>query len=301
MRHKEQKPPSGPVGIEYAIQAGSFSEREGALRFVSALRDKGFDAYVYESWGKKDPSRLWKSARIGRFSDRESAYAALEQYKRREKNAGAYVTNNEISVKRGEGEPQKPAAPVRSVQRTVSQKKPPTDTSVPGNMSTAEGRNRAEAEHLFQRSIAARGSKNVRQEESLLRQALKKDTTHRLARPRLARIMVESGRIPDGLAILKGAIRGRSSAVLVGEDPNLAAFLAALYQQQNKHWKALDLYRTLLQRFPSKGIWRMGLAISMEKLGKKGQARRAYEEALISGDLSLKLRNFTQQRIQKLK
>ena len=338
---------SEPENFKYAIQVGSFSERQGAFKLAAELRRQGFDAYVYESWGKKDPSRLWKSVRIGRFQDLDTARAILKRYKQQGSSSGAYVALNDAAAQMHEvpsgdqrqspekeappppppppsveppkagNTPQVAAAPARpsrsspvsSVQDAgvshrsqvvqeprVSRREPVAEAFI----AAPDGEKEA-AEHLFQQSLVFRNNRNVDQEERLLRQVLQKDPGHGLAQRRLSRVLVESGRIAEGLNVLTGAIRGRSAGVLVGEDPNLAAFLAALYQQQNEHGKAIELYRALLQRFPDKGIWRMGMAISMEKEGRVQQALEAYTKALDSSGLSGKLRNFVQKRIQRLK
>ena len=321
---KVEEPVAEPMDFKFAIQVGSFSEREGAEQLVSELKNKGYDVYVYESWGKKAPIRLWKSVRIGRFQDKKTAGVVLEQYKKKENNPGAYVASHRALSERGKkpagaiDEPaasiQKPesankteesAASVMSDSKLAFQRRPLAGDSAvalePEEIIKVNERASEAAEHLFQQSLVFQKNRDLVQEELLLQKVLTRDPTHTLARHRLARIFVESGRVADGLAVLKKSVRGRSSAVVVGEDPNLAAFLAALYQQQGEHGKAIDLYRALLQRFPGKGIWRMGMAISMEKVGKPKNALRAYEEALITGDLSEKLRDFVQKRIHRLK
>ena len=318
-REEEPASASEPLDFQYSIQVGSFSERNSAVKLAKALRDKGLDAFVYESWGKKDPTRLWNSVRVGRFEDLDSARAGLTQYKKTEEAPGAYVAFNEPSGKIIDLAPQggEPALAKRiekPVTVKVEGKDPPKQVVAAAPTTVAEPtavvpekiaplleENSEAAEQLFQQSMAFRNSRNLPQEELLLRQTLQKDPTHRFAQRRLARVLVESNRIPEGLDVLKEAIRGRSTGVLVGEDPNLAAFLAALYQQQGEHAKAIELYRSLLQRFPDKGIWRMGMAISLEKQGESRLALQAYEETLNSKGLSNKLYDFVQKRIQRLK
>ena len=127
------------------------------------------------------------------------------------------------------------------------------------------------------------------------------DAEHGRGRRRLARIYVESGKTNKALDLLQGGISGRSAAQLSKEDPNLAAFLAALYQRDEDHWQAIDLYENLLRLYPKKGVWQMGLAISLERVGEPADALRAYTTALNSGDLNRKLRSFVNGRIQELK
>ena len=317
----EEKPASAPEPLDfnYSIQVGSFSDRNGAIKLATALRDKGLDAFVYESWGKKDPTILWNSVRVGRFENLDSAREGLKQYKETEKAPGAYVALNESSGKvidlpSQDGQPPLARRVEKPVVVKVEGKEPPKQivvaapkkvaepaAVVPEKMDLARAENNEAAEQLFQQSMAFRNSRNLPQEELLLRQTLQKDPTHGLAQRRLARVLVESGRISEGLDVLTRAIGGRSTGLLVGEDPNLAAFLAALYQQQGEHAKAIELYKSLLQKFPEKGIWRMGMAISLEKRGELKPALHAYEETLKSKGLSNKLYDFVQKRIQRLK
>jgi tetratricopeptide (TPR) repeat protein len=159
---------------------------------------------------------------------------------------------------------------------------------------------REAAEQLFQQSLAFRNNRDLEQEELALRQSLQKDGGHALARNRLARILVESKRVEEGLRLLQGAVQGRSAAVLVGEDSNLAAFLAALYQRQEEHVQAVELYEALLVRHPDKGIWRMGLAISLEKMGRTPPALAAYRQALSDSAMTPNLRRFVESRIEQL-
>jgi tetratricopeptide (TPR) repeat protein len=135
----------------------------------------------------------------------------------------------------------------------------------------------------------------------LLKQLLLKDSNHGRARRRLARIYVEQGKVAQSLELLREGVFGRSSVQLAKEEPNLAAFLAALYQRESDHWQAIDLYENLLRLYPDKGVWRMGLAISLERVNEPDDALRAYTLALDSEDLSNKLRTFINKRIRKLK
>jgi cell division septation protein DedD len=324
MYHSGKKAEPIPLDFKFTIQVGSFLEKESAFRRASELRRKGYDAYILESLGKRDTQRLWQSVRMGRFQDRKTAQDALEMYKRKENDKVAYVALHESGAG-SEGD--KPGSAVESTLVThtptpsVQEKPAPRAATQPVAQPTAQPTAQPEAKpvvgkpvkaasgemdrelaaHLFQQSLAFRNNRDLVQEEAILRQTLQKDPDHGLARNRLARIMVESNRTEEGLKVLQGAVHGRSPATLVGDDPNLAAFLAALYQRQEEHGQAVELYQTLLSRHPDRGIWRMGLAISLEKMGKTQQALDAYQESLTGADLSAKLRGFVQTRLDHLK
>ncbi|MEO5333922.1 MAG: PEGA domain-containing protein [Magnetococcus sp. YQC-5] len=156
------------------------------------------------------------------------------------------------------------------------------------------------AERVYQQSVDKKNEGDRAGEEALLQQVLKVDPGHIRAVRRMARIMVENNRADQALDLLRQAAGGRNDAYLAEEDPNLAAFMAALYQRREEHWQAIDLYDALLKKYPNKGLWQMGMAISLEKVEEPVEAVRAYKKALASGDLNHKLQNFVRKRIEKL-
>ncbi|GAB0057144.1 hypothetical protein SIID45300_01467 [Candidatus Magnetaquicoccaceae bacterium FCR-1] len=155
-------------------------------------------------------------------------------------------------------------------------------------------------ERTYQQSVVKKEAGDREGEEGLLQQVIKADPGHKAAVRRMARIMVESNRADKALDLLRQAAGGRGDTSLADEDPNLAAFLAALYQRREEHWQAIDLYEALLKKYPNKGLWQMGMAISLEKVDENAEAMRAYKKSLASGDLNLKLQNFVRKRIEKL-
>ncbi|MBF0261008.1 MAG: PEGA domain-containing protein [Magnetococcales bacterium] len=155
-------------------------------------------------------------------------------------------------------------------------------------------------ERTYQQSVVKKEAGDREGEEGLLMQVIKADSGHKAAVRRMARIMVESNRADKALDMLRQAAGGRGDTSLADEDPNLAAFLAALYQRREEHWQAIDLYEALLKKYPNKGLWQMGMGISLEKVDENAEAMRAYKKALASGDLNLKLQNFVRKRIEKL-
>ncbi|MBF0214475.1 MAG: PEGA domain-containing protein [Magnetococcales bacterium] len=156
------------------------------------------------------------------------------------------------------------------------------------------------AERIYQQSTEKKDAGDREGEEALLQQVVKADPSHKGAVRRLARIMVESNRGDKALELLRQMAGGRGDQSLADDDPNLAAFLAALYQRREEHWQAIDLYDALLKKYPNKGLWQMGMAISLEKVEENNEALRAYKKALASGDLNHKLQSFVRKRIEKL-
>ncbi|MBF0273402.1 MAG: tetratricopeptide repeat protein, partial [Magnetococcales bacterium] len=155
-------------------------------------------------------------------------------------------------------------------------------------------------ERTYQQALEKKDAGDREGEEALLQQVIKSDPGHKGAVRRMARIMVETNRGDKALEMLRQAAGGRGDTSLADEDPNLAAFLAALYQRREEHWQAIDLYEALLKKYPNKGLWQMGMAISLEKVEENNEAMRAYKKALASGDLNHKLQSFVRKRIEKL-
>lgn len=84
-------------------------------------------------------------------------------------------------------------------------------------------------------------------------------------------------------------------AGLTGVD--IRSTLAALYQQTGEFSVSAALYRQLLVADPSREIWWMGLAISLENTGEKKVALDAYRQAVYSGRLKSALADYARQRI----
>ena len=156
------------------------------------------------------------------------------------------------------------------------------------------------AEELFVKAGKLREEGKIDRAVDQLQQALRLNPEHSRARRRLARIYVEGGKVRQALELLRAAVSGRNATQLTAEDPNLSAFLAALYQREEEHWQAIDLYENLLSRYPDKGVWQMGLAISLERVNEPADALQAYTLALNSGDLSRKLQVFVKKRVREL-
>ncbi|MBF0439648.1 MAG: PEGA domain-containing protein [Magnetococcales bacterium] len=372
---------SDQLDFAYSIQIAAFLDRDSAIRNAAIWRAKGYDAYVLELWGVKDPTRLWQSVRVGRFNDLAQARVALEALRKQEKVKGFYVARRDsftppegappvkdakiilmtgpTNTGKAVSEPSSQADTVPTEQKVVEAQPVNSTTSVKPVESTgtveqvikevlpeqsawvnddlrvqkmtpqpkaAESKSPPEkkrpaqkppsdspqepvkvsmeqaslAERTFMNSFDKKESGDLEGEEAVLQQVLKIDPGHIKALRRLARIMVETSRPDKALELLKNSIGGRSDSFLAEEDPNLAAFMAALYQRREEHWQAIDLYDALLKKYPNKGLWQMGIAISLEKVDESAEALRAYKKALASGDLSHKLQSFVRKRIEKL-
>lgn len=425
--------------FRYSIQVGAFLDRDSALRLAAFWRRKGYDAYLLELYGIKDPSRLWQSVRIGRFDNIMVARRFMDHFRAKEKTDGylalsdSFAPPTQTLLTAGIGHTsQKPASkekePAQAIvpqngpapspmtqpegpthlpngdavtqQAPVSATAPisvnleekntaavqgeasirwlnpsvpspgpemastntqkPKDTAAPSTPTvpvdnpkatentaptqshldliapsipvaakngteekhtpvtqqtpqsvraeqpvapaiTANTTNSTEVQALYDQALAEERNGHSSNAQELYKRVLEHDSGHLLARQRLARIYVESGQAAEALTILKPAVSGRDPQGLARSDPNFSAFLAALYQRQEEHQKAVELYEALLRDDPRKGIWQMGIAISLEKLQQPKNALRYYEKAMESGELNTRLRAFVQKRVRTLK
>jgi cell division protein FtsN len=76
----------------YSIQVGAFRAKNNADRQVAQLREKGFDAYLYEKNNKEQ--RTWYFVRFGHFENFGSADKALTAFREQAQMDGAIVRSN---------------------------------------------------------------------------------------------------------------------------------------------------------------------------------------------------------------
>lgn len=130
--------------------------------------------------------------------------------------------------------------------------------------------------------------------QALLEEGVKLGPEPRLARL-LARLLVERGADDAALAVMEAA-RGAA-----GRDAEYLSFLATLYQRAGRHAEAIAAYTEAVGLRPADGRSWLGLAISLEAQQQRSEAARAYERALASSGLDGRLRQYAQQRLEKLK
>ena len=111
----------------------------------------------------------------------------------------------------------------------------------------------------------------------------------------LARSLVEQGDVSEALGVLEDRDDGK---VRHGE---FLALLAALYQRQNEHRDAVEVYRRALVIQPYEGRWWMGLGISLEHRQAWAEAQTAYENALKDRQFGRQLAKFVGQRLGRVR
>tara|TARA_R110000737_G_scaffold317150_2_gene327680 strand:- start:3553 stop:4746 length:1194 start_codon:yes stop_codon:yes gene_type:complete len=107
-----------------------------------------------------------------------------------------------------------------------------------------------------------------------------------------ARIYYEQGQARQAYDILNPVKHSTST--------ELQALLANASAELNEHANAIIAYRKLINLEPSMGRWWLGLAVSLDSLGKFLPARDAYKQAIARNNLSSSATQFARQRLIEL-
>jgi len=134
----------------------------------------------------------------------------------------------------------------------------------------------------------------VPEAQEALEQGVAQVPAHLAFRYQLARLFLERDEEPRAVSLLEEA-RDQGHA-----DPELPAFLAALYQRAGRHADAVKNYQAALAAKPQEGRWWVGLGISLETQQDSGAAREAYRRALDTGRLTASLARYAEDRLKAL-
>ncbi|MEX2487893.1 MAG: tetratricopeptide repeat protein, partial [Pseudomonadales bacterium] len=193
------------------------------------------------------------------------------------------------------------------------------------NSQSSFSRVRVTAQSLYESGLKLNDEGNKAAAIEQMAQALERDPGHRDARDRLATYLVDRGRTRRAIEVLLTGLEidpdqydwaelaahilvdtGELDAAVetlektrpaVSEDPDYYAFLAALLQKLGRYQESADQYRRVVQVRPNKGLWWMGLGISLERIEQFSDAREAYDKALEDNSLSTDLRRYINQRM----
>lgn len=110
-----------------------------------------------------------------------------------------------------------------------------------------------------------------------------------------ARLLFEQGHVSDALQLLSNFVPA------VHQDAEYHDLMATAQLADRQYPAALATYQGLLQLDPEVGRWWYGMATALESLGRVPEAANAYERASQQADLSLTLRQRSQQRLQELR
>jgi MSHA biogenesis protein MshN len=109
-----------------------------------------------------------------------------------------------------------------------------------------------------------------------------------------AQALVESGQLQEAVQMLS------SSERYAQQDGEYLAFMAAVEQRLSRHDAAVTQYVVALKLSPQRGAWWLGMAISLEALERRQEARAAYETAVKSPELNAQVVEYARSRIQSL-
>jgi tetratricopeptide (TPR) repeat protein len=186
----------------------------------------------------------------------------------------------------------------------------------------------AYAEKLFQEAYFEYKKGNISDSLKKLNMVLNQDAGHIKARSTLALVLSEKEhyelaysvlnegliQYPENVEWIKMFARlllneGKlveARAMLAKQQPVLAlnteyyALQAAVLQKLAEYEEAAKIYRNLLHVNPYKGIWWMGLGISLESLKRYDDALYAYQKASKNSSIAKDTRQFLNQRISRL-
>ncbi|NNE63098.1 MAG: tetratricopeptide repeat protein [Gammaproteobacteria bacterium] len=126
----------------------------------------------------------------------------------------------------------------------------------------------------------------------LARQSQQRYPQQSIFNTELARALFQHQQYPEAINLLQNA----------GElDSAQHALLAASYQRNNQHQKAVEHYHHALKLDRGQSRSWIGLAISLEHEAKFNKALQSYQTALRLGNLNERLIQFVEQRSRKLK
>jgi MSHA biogenesis protein MshN len=189
-------------------------------------------------------------------------------------------------------------------------------------------RSEEKAELAYQTGYDEIAQHNDRRAEQQFRQALALEPGHTRAREMLAGVLIKQGRWVETAELLQQGVQAtpthvvfiklyaralmqlnrdqqaitllREHAPPIAQDLEHHALLAALYQRQQNHLAAANIYSEILKQQPDAGIWWVGLGISLEAMGKQKQAQQAYTRARQTGALHGDIARYTDNRLLAL-
>lgn len=222
-----------------------------------------------------------------------------------------------------------PPAPSRSIEPALSPKPraaeaPSTPGSIEKTVVLGTPREKAEAEYRRAQGLLAAGQAGGAHDA--LQGALRQDAAYIPARQMLLRILLESRRIDDAMAVLQEGLdlqpaqigwalslsrllvergdAGGAERVLARSAPyaagnaEYAGFHGHLLNRTGQFRLAVEQYQTACRLAPADGRWWFGLGQALEGDGHASEAREAFRRALATGNLNADLAVLAEQKIR---
>jgi MSHA biogenesis protein MshN len=205
-------------------------------------------------------------------------------------------------------EPVRPAAPEALAVKSVNPQQSSENLYKNAAAHLQQGRDGAEAREMLRKSleanprnVAARQmlagllveSNNIDAAAALLQEGLKQSPEHGALSMSLARLQLERADVPGAILTLERGLPGADHA-------DYYAFYAALLQRAGRNEAAVKHYLTALKTDPSMPTWLVGIGISLQAIGKDGDAVEAFQRARDTGRLAPTLAAFVDQRLGQL-
>ena len=214
--------------------------------------------------------------------------------------------------------------PVPVVKKPPEPAKPPAPVEIEKQVRKPTPRQRAEAEYA--KGSAARQQGQADEARAAFEAALQIDPTYHGARQALVGTLLDARQPADAIRILQEGLQlapaQQGFAMTLARlqldtgdldtatqtlarsldypdvSPDYIAFYASLLQRQQKHAEAVTQFQRALARRRNVGVWLLGLGVSLEALGRGGEAQEAYRLAKSSGNLSADLQAFADQKLR---
>lgn len=195
---------------------------------------------------------------------------------------------------------------------------------IPGDMKIQPARTRRGAGGLFDTASKQIATGDVATGLATLSEVLAQDPAHVEGRRLLATVLLQQGDRDQAASILDAGLQKHPRTwqwaqlraqvaiaagdhegalqVLAAAPPPLAeqrdyhALLAAMQQRTGRHAEAVTTYHAILGHEPGRGVWWMGLGISLQALQRTREAGFAFTRALEDSSLTGDLRSFIQAR-----
>lgn len=224
-----------------------------------------------------------------------------------------------------------PAAATRAVQKSEVRQavtKPVEDGAEKIEISRSSVNPARQAETFYRQGLAKLQADRIEAAISDLRKAVELQPGLHAARELLAALLLRSGRSAEAHAELRRGMRldpahtayarlyaqslieagdpaGALQVLSASEDyaaqqPDYRALMAAVAQRLARHEESVRHYMAALDLKPSRSAWWVGMAISLEALGRAQEAAQAYRTALAGTELNADLMDYARTRVAQL-